>query len=223
MVLYSADISNIAKPVKSVKNTKEPKIKSEPEAVQEPLEKALVEKPKKSRKRKVAPTVEVPVEQVELSVPKKKYVAKKPKISVPDVPAESLSAETVVGVEEPEQAESKKRKRTKKIVNDIVKVTPPPSPKKKKVFRDPTVPPLWFEKYIQGVKKEEAMAKEKKVPAKLVKQEATDTAQKSWDDGLTRDRVTNEVDNHMNRMYCNLLFNSSYDFCQTLIVCFLNK
>jgi hypothetical protein len=62
-------------------------------------------------------------------------------------------------------------------------------------------PPQWFNKYVEGVKKEEAVQKAEKVPAKQVKQEAQEVAQKSWNDGLTRDRVSNEVDSHMNRMY----------------------
>lgn len=187
MVLYSADISNIAKPVKSVKNTKEPK--EEPSLVL-PLKKRIRKKVEKPEP--VAEVVAEVVADVVESVPapktkKRKNVAKTP---VPDVPTEPVSDQTIADIPKPK---SKKKK--------IELVTPPPSPKKKKVFRDPTVPPLWFEKYIQGVKKEEAMIKEKKVPAKIVKQEASDAAQKSWDDGLTRDRVSNEVDNHSNYIF----------------------
>jgi hypothetical protein len=39
---------------------------------------------------------------------------------------------------------------------------------------------------------------------KQVKQAAKDVAQESWNNGLTRDRVNNEVDNHMNRMYSQI-------------------
>jgi len=195
MVLYSADISNLAKPVKSVKNTKEPSEKKRVRKRKEPL------KPVKAEE-KAEEKVEEKVEEIEepkLTVPKKKYVAKKPKAPVPDVAPEPVPVETPVAVEEPQEPqEPKKRKRAKK---EVVQLTPPPSPKKKKVFRDPTVPPLWFKKYMEGVSKEKAALKEEKVPAKTVKKEAEEAAQKSWDDGLTRDRVTNEVDNHMNRMY----------------------
>jgi hypothetical protein len=43
--------------------------------------------------------------------------------------------------------------------------------------------------------------KKEKTPIKKAKIEAKETAAKSWNDGFVRDRVTNEVDNHMNRMY----------------------
>lgn len=193
MVLYSADISNIAKPVKSVKNTKEPK--EEPVLVV-PLKKRIrkkVAKPEpESEPEPVAEPKPEPVpEPVEtVPVPKTKKRKNVVKTSVSDVPTEPVSDQTIVDIPKPK---SKKKK--------IELVTPPPSPKKKKLLRDPTVPPLWFEKYIQGVKKEEAMAKQEKVPAKIVKKEAIDTAQKSWDDGLTRDRVSNEVDNHSNIVF----------------------
>ena len=190
MVLYSADISNIAKPVKSVKNTKEPK--EEPVLVV-PLKKRIRKKVAKPEPEPEPEPVQEPVPEPEtVPVPKTKKRKNVAKTSVPDVPTEPVSDQTIVDIPKPK---SKKKK--------IELVTPPPSPKKKKVFRDPTVPPLWFEKYIQGVKKEEAMAKQEKVPAKIVKKEAIDTAQKSWDDGLTRDRVSNEVDNHSNIVFLN--------------------
>lgn len=54
--------------------------------------------------------------------------------------------------------------------------------------------------------------KSEKVPAKKVKEEAKEAATKSWNHGLTRNRVQNEVDSHMSRMYCKRLINFSNDF-----------
>jgi len=199
MVLYSADISNIAKPVKSVKATKEP------------VEK-VQEKPKRVRKRKavveeVVEEVKEEVKEEKLTVPKKKKnVTKKAKAPVQDDTPEHIPVEAPVVVEEQKPKKKKVKKEPvveEKLSPEKEQVIPEEKlpPKKKRAFRDPSVPPLWFEKYIQAVKKEEALVKQEKVPAKVVKKEATDVAQKSWEDGLTRDRVSNEVDNHMNRMY----------------------
>jgi len=208
MVLYAADISKLAVPVKSVKETvkKTRKRKVEPVEVEpgfeekpfgkvEPVESAeAVEVPKKFAKKKVVKKVE-PVEEVEEEVVevvepvKKKRVVKK-KV---DAPVEE-PAPVAVPVEEP-------------VAPYVQQVEPKP-----KRVRKPKVdnsPPAWFQKYVQSVKKEEAMLKTEKVPAKQIKQEAQEQAQKSWDNGLTRDRVTSELDNHMNRMYCNRLLISN--------------
>jgi len=89
-------------------------------------------------------------------------------------------------------------------VAQVVKVEPvvetiPAKEKKQRAPRqkkDPTVAPLWFAKYVEGVKKEQAAMKNEKVPAKKVKEEAQEAATKSWNHGLTRNRVQNEVDGH---------------------------
>lgn len=229
MVLYEADISNIAKPVKSMKNTKSP---GQTETPRKPKRKDGETIPKKNLK-KVKQEEEVEESTEEIEVPVEKVPKKKKKMETiiesdeSDVPVvtkkkskkvqeaspppeekvvkkrKAVKAEKVVQElsPAPEEKPVKKRKVSKKEVEpEPVKVEPEPV-KRKKVVRDPAVPPLWFEKYVQGVKKEEALAKQEKVSAKTVKQEAQETAKKSWDDGLTRDRVTNEVDNHMSRMY----------------------
>jgi len=62
-------------------------------------------------------------------------------------------------------------------------------------------PPTWFTQYVAGVKKEEAKLSKEKKPQRQIKKEAIDAAEHQWNDGFTRDRVRNEVDNHMSRMY----------------------
>lgn len=198
MVLYAADISKLAEPVsKSVQPKQRKKIVKEKEPDAPPVPETVVpekiKKPRKPRQKKEkvpeaepVPVEEKPVPQLVVEEPKietKKPAPKKRKQPIEEVDAESATMPT-----------------------------PTPSPKKKKIEekkqrkpRDPTVPPLWFEKYIQGVKKEEAAAKQEKVSAKQVKQEAQEAAQKSWENGLTRDRVANEVDQHLSRMY-NMVF-----------------
>ena len=73
--------------------------------------------------------------------------------------------------------------------------------KKMKKNSSDNEPPIWFKQYVAGVKKEEAKISREKKPKKQIQQEAREVAQTSWADGFTRDRVRNEVDGHMSRMY----------------------
>jgi len=73
-------------------------------------------------------------------------------------------------------------------------------------------PPAWFKKYVAGVKHEErAMQEPPKKPKKEVAKEADEMAQKQWGNGLVRDRVRNEVDKHMSRMYQMIFNRNSFD------------
>jgi len=90
-----------------------------------------------------------------------------------------------------------------------------PAPKKKRAraekppakTEDPADPPAWFKKYVASVKKEENATRHPKKKAKEVAHEAEEVAHKQWGDGLIRDRLRNEVDGHMNRMY-SMIFNN---------------
>ena len=171
MPLYEADLDKIAVEVKSV--SRKTKTSDEPKA---------------PRKRKA-------VAKIEDAEPKKKAVRKR-KEPAPEPTPEPLVPEPIaepvpepipepiaeVKVEEPKEEPKKK----------------PRAPRKK---RDPAEAPIWFAKYIEGVKKEQSALKNEKVPAKKVKEEAQEVASKSWNHGLTRNRVQNEVDGHMSRMY----------------------
>ena len=76
-----------------------------------------------------------------------------------------------------------------------------PKPKRKRAVKRDEVPPKWFSQYVQGVKSEEAKVADVKRPRKVIAEEAKAAASQSWNDGLTRNRVQNEIDGHMNRMY----------------------
>lgn len=65
-------------------------------------------------------------------------------------------------------------------------------------------PPKWFKKYMTSVKMEENLIKTDRQPVKKVKLAAEESAHKEWQNGLTRDRVKNEIDGHMNRMYSQI-------------------
>lgn len=179
MTLYEVDLDKLAVPVKSMeegssktkRKLKEPK---EPKGPKEPKEK----KPR-AKKAKVE-TVAVKTEEVSpvLDTPAETKV--EAPVETPQAPVE-----TTASVETPAVSEEPPKKKIR-------------APRQKK---DPSVPPQWFAKYVEGVKKEQATLKTEKVAPKQIKEEARETASKSWNNGLTRNRVENEVNGHMSRMY----------------------
>jgi hypothetical protein len=174
MTLYEADLDKIAVEVKSVsrksKTSDEPKAPRKRKAVEKP---DVAEPKKKTVRKPKAPREPTPaaVEPVPEPVPEIKI--EEPKVE--EVKVEEVKVEEVK-VEEP-------------------KLKKPRVPRKK---RDPAEAPVWFAKYVEGVKKEQSVIKNEKIPAKKVKEEAQEVASKSWNHGLTRNRVQNEVDGHSN-------------------------
>jgi len=174
MVLYEADLDKIAVEVKSV-SSKKSKVSKKSTEPKEP-------KKKVSKKRK-APSVdetlvEEPVKDVEMKIEPAPEPTPEP---IPEPTPEPVAQAVAEPVTKVEPKPEKKR-----------------APRKK---RDPSEAPVWFAKYVEGVKKEQAAMKSEKIPAKKVKEEAQEAAAKSWNHGLTRNRVQNEVDSHMSRMY----------------------
>lgn len=212
MVLYAADISKLAVPVsKSVQDVEKPKRKLSKKQL-ENLEKGREIKRQKSESVAVDTPVPPTEPEPEKTKQKKRVRKEKQNVEPPKEPEPEPVPEPEI--EKPKPVKTRKPRQPKVLIE-----TPPASEpevvveekvekkeRKKRVPRDPSVPPVWFEKYIQGVKKEEALAKQEKVPAKQVIKEAQEVAQKSWDNGLTRDRVSNEVDQHLNRLY-SMVFN----------------
>lgn len=230
MTLYAANVMDIAKPIETKKKERKRKVKEEPStpenktehdetvappAPKKPLSearKAALEKAKETRKRKreealaakAAEEAEIKAKQDEIKAKEEELARKK------------------------EEAKEKRRlKREAKKAAPPQEATPPvsevsetpsetveePKPKKvrtKKVVRDDSVPPAWFQKYVEGVKKEEAKVSAPAVSKKQVAETARQVAQDAWDDGLTRDRVQHEVDNHMGRMYSMIFHNRKF-------------
>jgi hypothetical protein len=180
MPLYEADLDKLAVEVKSVSKSfkKKRAAKDEPAESVEPKQKA----PRKKKVKVVK--VEEPVEEVKEPVAEIKIEEPVPEIKVEPVAEIKVDPEVKEPVAEPKQKK-------------------PRAPRKK---RDPAEAPVWFAKYVEGVKREQSVIKNEKVPAKKVKEEAQEAAAKSWNHGLTRNRVQNEVDGHMSRMYCILLY-----------------
>lgn len=200
MVLYATDLIDLEKPQKikqkrvSKKKVEEPVI--EIKQIQEPPE------PKRQRglKKKIEPKEEVKKEieedvkeplLIKEAPPKKTRKRKHIEIEEPVKEVENIEqiCESPTLVDEPE-----KPKKTRKM-----------KPKNEsKSSQTSTEPPVWFQKYVAGVQKEKAdsVGQVTKKQAKEIKTEALKTAHKSWQSGVTRDRVQGEVDSHMNRMYC---------------------
>lgn len=202
--LYTADIADIAKPVKKERKSK-PK-KTDPENVQVPApapeSETPAEKPKKEKK---------PPTEKQLAALKKAQETRKRKLQekVAAPPPVAPVQETTPPPEKP------KRKRQKKDTVSVasmdtetrVDVEVEKILKPKRAQKNPSDPPKWFVQYVESVKKEESKHAEIKKPKKVIVEEAGEQAKNSWNDGLVRDRVRNEVDNHMNRMY-SMIFGS---------------
>jgi len=200
MALYAADIESLAKPVKkvgkkrkaeeaSVLQEETPAVTPEPPAKKPPTEKQLAARAKfaENRKKKLEETA---AEKLRLET----EVAEKQK----EIEAKEAA------IAEKKKARAEKRKASKEIDTAVEEaLTEEPKPKKVKrvLKRDESVPPVWFEKFVESAKLEESKIAADKKPAKVVKEEAKVAAQAQWSDGYTRDRVNQQVDNHMSKLY----------------------
>ena len=186
MVLYSADIMDIAEPVKSVKSRKR-KVKEITEVESPPPVESPVPKVKKTRKKAI------PTPEPESPTPP-------PTPTPTPAPKKRRLKKVIEKVEPTEPAAEKVVEKIEKAVEKVVEKVEP-KPKRVRVKKDPTVAPQWFNKYVESVQKERQQLSETKVPAKQLKIESQEVAKKRWEDGLTRDRVHDEMNNHMGRMY----------------------
>ena len=208
MPLYAADIESLAKPVKKTQGKKRkaeeasvlqeetPEVTPEPEvkAKKPPTEKQLAARAKfaENRKKKLE-------EQAAEKLRLEKEIADKQK--------EIEEKEAAINVKKQARAEKRKMKKDEKeidvAVEKAVEEVTEPKPKKVKrtLKRDESVPPVWFEKFVESAKMEESKIAADKKPAKIVKEEAKAAAQAQWSDGYTRDRVNQQVDNHMSKLY----------------------
>jgi len=105
-----------------------------------------------------------------------------------------------------EQVKPKVKKEKAVKVAEPVPEVEEPKKRKRELKPKSNDPPEWFKKYVEGVQKEKAATggDVSKKQETIIKNEALKVAQKSWDSGFTRDRVQNEVDSHMNRMYIKI-------------------
>ena len=190
-----------------------------------------IKKGKKSRAKKEeiatpAPPAPVevtppPVEAVKPKAPRKRKV--KAAVAVEAPPPPSPVEEKVVPAVVAEPEKKKRRKREPKVtiqepisaVEEDVKEEKKKDKKKAKVsiahkdIIDGDVaddPPSWFKSYLLTEERRRNSDKEKKnqMPVKEIKQVASAKASEKWNDGLTRDKVNNEVHGHMNRLFSQI-------------------
>lgn len=211
MVLYAADLNDLAPTKKISRKRKEAPIE-QVEQVEETVEKVEKKKRvlsdeqkenlKKGREaRKLKKEQEKVLEQKLLEAAPKRQK----KVKTPTPPPDEIEEKETVP--EPVAEEPKKKRRVKKteVKQEVpeVKVEEVKAEPVKKKRASKNEPPTWFKQYVEGVQKEKA-AQEGQVSKKqenIIKNEAMRVAKKSWESGYTRDRVQNEVDSHMNRMY----------------------
>lgn len=94
--------------------------------------------------------------------------------------------------------EEQVKQKTEEVIK--IKAKPKQFQRKAKKLKTDDEAPEWFRQYVSEVKSEESRVKGVK-ETKALKTEAKSQANAAWKDGLVRDKVQNEVDGHMNRMY----------------------
>ena len=113
---------------------------------------------------------------------------------------ESLPKDVPIQKEEPvaQPVESKKLKRQPTISKKSMPPTPSNSPKVDDVDNEP---PKWFMNYVSNMKTFQNEVAEKKKTKRVLKTEADDYAKKQWKKPDLRQRVTDNVDSHLTKMY----------------------
>lgn len=214
--LYSADLNDVAQPVK--KTVRKRKLKDEPQSPP-PTEASEVSET-------AAPVPDVPTPAPE-QPPKKKEKSEKQlaalerarekrrlqKEEQERAKAEALHAELAAKAAKQAKLDAAREKRRlakeAKLREQGVDPTllPPQKGQVVKISRSRPIheereePPAWFKKYVESVKTEQSKLSLEKKAQKVIKEEAHEEAKTHWEDKPTRSRVTHEVDNHMNRMY----------------------
>lgn len=215
MVLYAADLDDLA-PTKKISRKRKEKPAEESEeldVVSPPVEKkkrVLTDAQKEALKKgqealRLKKEAELKTKQEHEELANKlQAAAKKPRtkklknlpVTTPIVESEiPTPSEPSTPAEPTEPADVEKKKRVKKEKKE--------NTNPQKLTRKKSDPPAWFKDYVEGIQKEKAAAQGEvsKKQESIIKSEALKVAKKSWDNGYTRDRVQNEVDNHMSKMY----------------------
>jgi len=201
MVLYSANLSELATavPKKGKKNV--------------PVESGdapVLTKAQETRKRKREEKDAAATEAAEAKAAKEEAATAKKEAAKQKRAAKKAAAPVTPSVTvEDDQEETNTEEAIEAALAELM---PPPAekkiakPKTQKPIAGPSddTPPKWFNAYVQGVKSEEAKQSKIKKPRKVIVQESKHAADQAWKQGLTRDRVTTEVNDHMNRMYSQI-------------------
>lgn len=84
------------------------------------------------------------------------------------------------------------------------KIEPQEKPVKKIKIDQENEPPVWFSKYLEGVKQEENLQAHSPKAKRVIKKEAVKESKEQWSQGIVRDRINNEVNSHLHRMYSQI-------------------
>lgn len=204
--LYTADLTDIAKPVKSVNRKRKETPASPPPteegSIKQDDEVKVVEKPEVKVKKPRTEKQLAALERAKEARQRKKEEAEAAKL------AEAMAAaEKAKAVQEKKERAREKRRQAKLAKEGLTQeVSDAPalvikSSRSRKPFHESEEPPKWFKQYIEGVKNEQTKLSQEKKPMKAIREEAEEEAKVHWENSPTRARVTSEVDNHMNRMY----------------------
>lgn len=224
MGLYAAKLKANAKPVSDLppvdkkeaaklkrqekallKKQEKEKEQAELKRQQEEAQNALVQKEAELKQAEEALII-----KKEAQKEKRRLKREAKKVKVDESVSESLpstnSTETTL-VPEPAETKTVKKTRKRKQVNidEQVDKAVAELPTEKKDME----PPAWFKKYVTGVKNEESQHRSPKKAKRVIAKEANQVATEQWGNGLVRDRVRNEVDQHMSRMY-QMIFNRGF-------------
>jgi hypothetical protein len=217
MVLYAAKLKESAKPVTT--DLAPPKL-TRKEKADLKKEQARVEAELAAKQAELTAAEDALKAKKEAQKEKRRLAREAKKVTIPESVSESvpMTEDTLIEepVVEPKVEEEKPMKKTRKRkqptldqqVDDAIAAVSTANA----VAPTPVVeeePPAWFRKYVTGVKNEESQLRSPKKPKRQVAKEANQMANEQWGKGLVRDRVRNEVDQHMSRMY-QMIFNRGF-------------
>ncbi len=221
MPIYEASFLGEAKPIKKAKKSptkKAPPSDSSIIDLEEPVKPSTSEPPPIKKSRKAAQKPQPPPETVQLALPPPIKKSRKRKIQEPtpseedaitpvppppvkkarkkaapkpngSLPATSEESEIVQAPKVQDSVQEKRRARPPKkiVIHEGIQTT--------------DEPPLWFKRWHEDERKRKAKGNNERVSATVLRQEAHTQANSQWQNGHTRDRVINEVDGHMDRLY----------------------
>lgn len=218
MTLYAADIMDLAKPVKGKGKKKAEPITPPASEADVPMVKekkprtekqiAALEKAKAARAakkaEKEAEKAKAAEEAARAPAPLKEPKQRKPRKPKAPVEAPQLEPIQASSVEPIKEKKPRKRKeptveeQVDKAVEQVIK------PKRVRKVKNPDEPPAWVPKFLEQYVQQRAAASDEKLSKKQIKEEAEHLAQEKWKDGMIRDKVRAEQDNHTNRLFSQM-------------------
>ena len=198
MTLYEASVLDIAKAVASKQPAeKKPRTEKQIAAAAKAAETRRLRKEAELAKAveaeaKKQEDAEIEAKKAEINIQKELLLRKKEEQAKKRAAKAVAKAMADVAAQEASPAESESSGVSEQVETVL---------KRKRVVKekDPLEPPKWFNDYIKGVKEEQNQINP--VSQKKLRVETKEVAKEKWNDGMTRDRVQNEVDGHMGRMY----------------------